>query len=135
MAGLGARSPRLASPNNNLLLYITGGAAWTRTEYSATDAGRTGGPVALAGFGSSISWTDDRVGYVVGGGIEWMFAPHWLVRAEYLHYGFEGSSATLPLILTAGVGGATCVPGACNWAVSMGTLQFDTARVGVSYKF
>ena len=120
-------------PNNNLLLYATGGAAWTSTSYTATDAGLVGGPVFLPGIGSTVSWTDNRTGYVVGGGVEWMFAPHWMVRAEYLHYGFSGSSANLPLVFAAGFG--ACPAGACNWAITTGRLDFDTGRVGVSYKF
>jgi hypothetical protein len=32
--------------------------------------------------------TNDRTGWTVGGGAEWMFAPHWSVFAEYNFMGF-----------------------------------------------
>ena len=38
-------------------------------------------------------------GYVVGGGAEWMFWQHWLLRGEYLFYHLNGKSqlATNPV--------------------------------------
>jgi hypothetical protein len=62
-----------------------------------------------------------------------MLSPNWLVRAEYLHYDFSGSSGTLPLVFAAPFGG--CAPGSCNWAINSSDLAFDTGRVGLSYKF
>jgi outer membrane immunogenic protein len=34
----------------------------------------------------SASRTDTRVGWTAGGGWEWMFAPRWSFKAEYLYY-------------------------------------------------
>jgi outer membrane immunogenic protein len=111
------------------LLYVTGGPAWTRANYSAT---ATGVAALLPGVVTSTSWSATATGYAVGAGGEWMLTRHWLVRAEYVHYGFNGSSANLPLTGTAA---HPCAPGACNWALSSGRLSVETALAGVSYKF
>ena len=43
----------------------------------------------FAGFGGFAYGNNNqnsfRVGYTVGGGLEWMFAPNWSVKAEYLY--------------------------------------------------
>jgi outer membrane immunogenic protein len=126
---------RIGWTTGSLLLYATGGAAWTNTSYTATATGLVAGSVNLPGIVAAVSFSNTKTGYVLGGGAEWMLTPHWLVRAEYLHYGFDGSSGVLPLVVTSGVAGATCTPGACNWAATSSKLDFDTVRVGVSYKF
>jgi outer membrane immunogenic protein len=135
IASARARAGWVTGSNGQGLLYVTGGAAWTRTNYSATDTGLVT-PQTILNFssvGSTISWSNTRTGYAIGVGGEWMLTQHWLLRAEYVHYGFAGSSATLPLV--SAVPGATCAPGACNWALSAGNLNIDTGIVGLSYKF
>jgi len=62
-----------------LLLYATGGLALSRI--TVTNAFQdSAGAVPAASSSSS-----DRAGWTVGGGAEWMFAPHWTIRAEYLY--------------------------------------------------
>lgn len=126
---------RLGVTWDKWLFYATGGAAWTDTSYSATASGLVGGRVNLAGVGASTTFSDSKLGFVVGAGAEWMITPNWLLRAEFLHYDFEGSSAVLPLVFANGPAGSSCPAGACNWAVSTSRLQFETVRAGLSYKF
>jgi hypothetical protein len=58
--------------------------------------------------------------------------PHWLLRVEYLHYGFDSpSSLVVPARLASGA--AACA--GCGWNASWSKLNFDTVRVGVSFKF
>jgi outer membrane immunogenic protein len=116
--------------SNRLLLYVTGGVAFTRTNYTATDTGVNG--MFGAPIGSTIAFNQDKIGGVVGAGLEWMLTQNWLLRAEYLHYGFDGTTANLPLV-SAGRGG--CAPGQCSWNVRWGDLGIDTGRIGLSYKF
>jgi outer membrane immunogenic protein len=123
---------RLGWTSGSWLFYATGGAAWTSSSYSATATGLVAGPVALPGVVAGTSFSENKTGLVVGGGLEYMLSPNWIVRAEYLHYDFTGASGTLPL-LVAGPGG--CAPGACNWAVSTSNLRLDSGRLGLSYKF
>jgi outer membrane immunogenic protein len=114
------------------MVYATGGVAWTDT---ATNASWAAIPGALspAPTPSSVSFGGTQTGWVVGGGLEWMLTPHWLIRAEYLHYGFGGSSTSaLPFIVPSN----GCTPvGTCGWNVSTSDLRIDTGRVGLSYKF
>jgi outer membrane immunogenic protein len=58
------------------LFYATGGAAFTRINDSAT------------GGGQFVSANTDVTGWTVGGGIEYIFAPRWSVKAEYLYVKF-----------------------------------------------
>jgi len=37
-------------------------------------------------YNSFGSFSNTRVGWTAGGGIEWLFAPNWSVKAEYLYY-------------------------------------------------
>ena len=68
---LTARGGYLITPN--VLLYAQGGAAWTNTDITF-----------LNGAGTQIGeFSNNRTGWTAGGGVEWMFAPHWSVFAEY----------------------------------------------------
>jgi outer membrane immunogenic protein len=71
------------------LFYVTGGLAYDHmeTNVSFTASQTPGGCVAggcVATVSSSNSTT--RFGFAVGGGWEWMFAPQWSFKAEYLYY-------------------------------------------------
>jgi outer membrane immunogenic protein len=114
------------------MIYATGGAAWTNTSSTATWT-PTPGALVPAPSTSSTGFDGTKTGFVVGGGVEWMFSPNWLLRVEYLHYGFNGATGTLPFVVPVGNG---CTPvGTCGWNATSSNLQFDTARVGLSYKF
>lgn len=77
---LTAREGYLVQPN--VLLYVQGGAAWTNTTVTVFDS--TGAQIGNLS-NSSQGWT-------LGGGAEWMLAPHWSVFAEYNFMGFGGSN-------------------------------------------
>lgn len=69
-----------------LLGYAKAGGAWTRT--TTTVFGTT--PFL---FTSEFA-TTDRLGWTVGGGLEWMFAPNWSVFAEYDYLDFGRENVT-----------------------------------------
>lgn len=123
------------------LWYVTGGAAWTNTSYSATAAGLVDAAFGIntTGQSAATAWSNTRTGFVVGTGVEWMIAQHWILRAEYLYHQFSGSSSAMPLVGVAAGGGNTCVGGGgaaqCNWAVNAANLRLNVARVGLAYKF
>ena len=74
------------------LLYFQGGAAWAHT---STDFS---GP-AIAGQTSN-----SRTGWTIGGGVEWMFAPHWsaFLEGNYMDFGSNsGTVATIPVTVKA----------------------------------
>jgi outer membrane immunogenic protein len=88
------------SPTPTTMLYFTGGAAWSTVSVPGVD---------------TLPATQTKTGWVVGGGFEWApWANNWLVRAEYLNYGFTG-------VL---LGAATA-----------NDLTINEVRAGVAYKF
>ena len=56
-----------------MLIYGTGGFAY--------------GQVDAWGFSST------NTGWTAGGGVEWMFAPHWSAKVEYLYVNLSGSNS------------------------------------------
>ena len=83
-----------------LLLYGTAGFAY--------------GQVSAFGFSNT------RTGWTAGGGVEWMFAPHWSAKAEYLYVDLSSSGQTWRLRLDIGQ----------NFHP-----QLNVVRVGVNYHF
>jgi outer membrane immunogenic protein len=106
---LTVRGGYLVQPN--LLLYVQGGAAWTNTNVTFFN-----------GAGTQVGqFSNDRTGWTVGAGVEWMFAPHWSVFAEYNFMGFGTQSAAF-----------TACGGGC---VLSAKANIQDALVGVNYKF
>jgi outer membrane immunogenic protein len=105
----------------NLLAYVTGGAAFAKTDYSSFDAFVGGCPNC-----GSVSSSQTKAGWVAGGGLEYAITSHWLVRAEYLYYQFGGLSHTAFF---------QNVPAVTAAIFNYGDLKIHTARVGLSYKF
>jgi outer membrane immunogenic protein len=75
--------------NPDVLLYATGGLAVARikTFDSFGDPATPATHVTTSGSRTQVGWT-------VGAGAEWMFAPRWSVKAEYLYVDL-GSSKTI----------------------------------------
>ena len=108
------------------LLYVTGGAAWSRVKYAA-DANPPSGNGDCCSAAASFSET--RSGWTIGAGYEAMIAPNWSVRGEYLYYKFDGgSSVTVPVIASSGL-----IFGTATYAFN--DLDIHTLRLGVNYKF
>jgi outer membrane immunogenic protein len=80
----------------NLLIYGTGGLAYGQTEASFSTIA-TGFTLATCPFlftctvGNSST---TRAGWTAGGGFEWMFTPHWSIKAEYLYIDLGNQTAT-----------------------------------------
>ena len=122
MLGSGrARFGYLVRPD--LLLYGTGGLAWTVLE-------ETSNQVTTGAFGvtSSAMAPTFRFGWVAGAGAEMRLAnTNWLARLEYLHYDFGTAGNSTVTTITGGVA-------ATSTAVE-GPLTVDVVRAGLSYKF
>jgi outer membrane immunogenic protein len=111
---------------SNWLIYGTGGAAWAHV----TDTGFTVNPAGPANINSIITSTSKILsGWVAGGGVEYLVAQHWMLRAEYLYYGLPGRTAVAPC--TACVAGAFDGSGVFTWSA----FHINEVRAGVSYKF
>lgn len=112
----------LVSPN--VLLYGTGGLAWTRfvDNNDSTALSVNIPPPGSFGINGSISTPSWRFGWVAGLGVETrLFDSNWLARVEYLHYDFgnSGSSANSNSLSS----------------LTTGNLTLDVVRAGISYKF
>jgi opacity protein-like surface antigen len=82
--------PRIGFAADNWLFYGTGGLAVTnlRTDFVFTDQI----------FGSlnavqSALVNTDKLGYAIGGGVEWGLTDQLSLKAEYLHVGFDRTAA------------------------------------------
>jgi opacity protein-like surface antigen len=120
-----ARFGYLALPN--VLLYGTGGLAWTRVNQSGLEV--TTGPGGGVSGSTFPVW---EFGWVAGAGAETiLWNSNWLLRVEYLHYDFGNSTsdaATEVLSATTGSGNA-------NASESLGHLTADVVRTALSFKF
>jgi outer membrane immunogenic protein len=122
---------RLGYIINNVLLYGTGGWAWS---HSNTDRTITcvvagggicpGGPSPSPLTGAVASASGNNSGWVAGAGVEWMFAPNWTAKVEYQHLQFDNISRDY------------------NYPTSAAAFRhvesdshIDTVRVGVNYIF
>ena len=96
------------------LLYFQGGAAWAHTSTDITFDG--------VQFGQT---SNTRSGWTVGGGVEWMFAPHWsaFLEGNYMDFGSSDESAIRPLLP---------VPAGCAFNAK---ATEATVLVGVNYRF
>jgi outer membrane immunogenic protein len=131
---LRARLGYLVTPT--LLAYATGGLAYADVHaggsVSAQDTlvGCSGGlcfaPVSGGDIASSV-----RAGWTAGGGLEWMFAPHWSVKAEYLYYdlGTVDGSYTLNEFVAGGPLNATAT------VHTSARINGNIARAGLNWHF
>jgi outer membrane immunogenic protein len=104
----------------SLLIYGTGGLAYGNVSSSATSDFL---PVGTAAYPASSSST--RVGWTVGGGLEYALSKNWTVRTEYLYMDL-GSSSTI------------ADPTPANPPFQVGYKWETTANIvdiGLNYKF
>jgi outer membrane immunogenic protein len=96
------------------LLYLQGGGAWGHTSTNITAGGAQIAQTSHTGSG----WT-------IGGGVEWMFAPHWsaFLEGNYMDFGSRDGTAFTAV--------GTCVPGCAFSAKATET----TVLIGVNYRF
>ena len=87
------------------LLYFTGGAAWQNYKLS------------VSALGTSVDDNTTKMGWTLGGGIEWMFMPRWSAKLEYLYMDTGDTDVTLF--------GTTFT----------GRAKNNIARIGVNYHF
>jgi outer membrane immunogenic protein len=107
---------------DRFMIYGTGGAAWAKFDSSIN------ANCLVAGCGSNTvsqnttaNFSDKKLGWVAGGGIEAMLDTDWIARAEYLHYDLGSVTNTL-----------AAVEQSTTWSRA---FRYETVRVGLSYKF
>jgi outer membrane immunogenic protein len=117
-----------------LLVYATGGLAYggvkSSSSISQTNLGTIGAdPGAFASVGN---YSATRTGWVVGGGLEWMFAPNWSVNAEYLHYDLGRATYVLSPLAFYGGFSSPLFSGA---PLASTRFNGNIVRAGISYHF
>ncbi|QGM99165.1 outer membrane protein [Methylocystis parvus] len=118
----------LATPT--LLLYGTGGLAYggvsMNTAWVGVEAPTFG---AFPGFGAT-AFSDTRVGWTAGGGVEWMFWPNWSAKVEYLYYdlGNVTANGTATIAAPAALIAATALQSTTHF-------NGNIVRAGVNYHF
>ena len=105
---MGTVRGRIGYAFDQVLLYGTGGYAWSDNRLTAT------------AFNVSVSDSHFHSGWTVGAGVEVMFAPKWSVKAEYLYRSLEAQTYF-----------ASVVPG----GLPVGTINLNSVQVGVNYHF
>ena len=95
------------------LIYGQGGGAWA---HASTNASLAGVPLGTTG--------NTRSGWTAGGGIEWMFAPHWsaFLEGNYMDFGTNNNT----------VFGGGCGVVGCGLNSK---FTETTVLVGVNYRF
>ncbi len=105
------------------LVYFTGGGAWGQVDYTAS---ATNEPPST--FISTSAFSKTVGGYVLGGGLEYVFSNNWSVRAEYLFYRLNTATTVIAPDRT---GNNPTTPSGFTWSNS----DIQSARAGLSYKF
>ena len=115
--------PRIGYATAGWLVYGTGGLAVTDAHFNFRFADNFGPPPGARESASA----DTRVGWTVGGGVEFMLTRNWTVKAEYLFADFGKDSTTGVVSNTVGQVPATLAHEA--------DLTTQIVRVGFNYKF
>jgi opacity protein-like surface antigen len=75
---------RVGLVNDRWLVYLKVGGGWAHNTASLTNLTT----------GAGVSSSDTSGGFLVGGGVEYAFAPHWMARAEYSFLDLSDRTAT-----------------------------------------
>ena len=84
---IASATARLGYAADRWLFYVKGGAAFAGDKYDVTGT-FTGIPFGFEGL-------DQRLGWVVGGGVDWAFYRHWSLVLEYDYYQFGHHSVLM----------------------------------------
>jgi outer membrane immunogenic protein len=123
----------LAMPN--LLVYGTGGVAWGKITDSGAAALNNNFGFTYA---SNVAPNNVAVGWVAGGGLEWMLANHWLLRGEYLYYHLssgQNAASNNPLSFKGLCIIGECPPPSATINYSWSNMNVNVLRAALSYKF
>jgi outer membrane immunogenic protein len=127
--------PRVGFAFANVLVYATGGVAFTKQNNTFNDVLVTTGGGPFTGTVGAFAVTSSRdVGWTAGGGIEYAVAPQWSLKAEYLHLDFGSETASAGA--TNQPPPALCPCGFTGAVLAATThLRADLVRVGLNWRF
>ena len=113
---------RLGYSFGSVLIYGTGGVAWGHTTNSLQ---MTNPPYDSV----NGSFSKVNTGWVAGAGLDYKLTSNWIIRGEYLHYGFNGVSNSYACPACVPIPSGNPVVG--RWS----NQSVDELRFGVSYQF
>jgi outer membrane immunogenic protein len=93
------------------LLYVKGGYAWA--DNKITTSGSMFGIPVFSGSDSHL-----HSGYTVGAGVEYMFAPSWSAKFEYMYANLSSQTYTI-----------------AGTSFDSGTIEVNTVKAGINYHF
>jgi len=110
MRSFGTVRGRLGYAAGNWMPYITGGLALADLRVGQS----------IAAVPGNEDW---RAGWTVGAGLEWMFAPSWSLKAEYLYADFGNSAISYngaPLTVNVSERNVNIIRGGINYHFNWG---------------
>jgi outer membrane immunogenic protein len=114
-----------------LLVYGTGGLAYGGVQTSFNVMGAPiASPTPFTGWFAASSFSDTRVGWTAGGGLEWMFMPRWSAKVEYLYYDLGTVTSSAVAVSSSPTGVAFA-----NFLQSSARFNGNIVRAGVNYHF
>jgi outer membrane immunogenic protein len=114
---------RIGYAHDRALFYGTGGFAYGGVKYDLTATDQWGNSVGTSG-------DQNKTGWVLGAGVEYLIAPHWTLKSEYQYIDF----GTTTVSRACGDSGfIICDPD--DHVSADVKRQFHTVRVGLNYKF
>ena len=108
ISSFGSVTGRAGFAMDAVLFYAKGGYAWANNKSTIS--------APMLGITSSDSKTHS--GYTLGGGVEYMFAPNWSAKGEYMFTSLGSENYNL-----------------LGDQLASGTIDFHTIKVGVNYHF
>lgn len=123
-----------------LQIYGTGGFAYGGVSMGALSAQDLSSPRVYEVNPGGANYSGTLVGWTAGGGLEWMFATNWSVKAEYLCYDLGSKQLNVGQLTRVWNGS---VPGPYPAGTILSQLNTrasssfngNVARVGVNYHF
>jgi len=114
---------RLGFTSGPFLLYGTGGVAWVDYSAKAVSPAGQDDPTkpGIQNPSGTFRWGDNRIGWVAGGGVEYLISSNFSVRAEILHYDFGSLD-----FKGEDIGNIETIIGHQN-------ISFNQVRIGASY--
>ncbi len=112
------------------LVFATGGLAIGHFRSSTSVVyGTSGTSPVFSGASHAGENTTTRLGYAIGGGVEYAFTNNWSLKAEYLYMNFGSWSYASALAAPAAAATAGYA-----WTTNVSARE-HVARVGINYKF
>ena len=112
---------------DRVLVYATGGLAMASVDsYTHVAFNNGNNPFFIPQYFGA--YRESRIGWTVGGGIEWAFAQNWTAKAEFLYIDLGSDDYVSPRTSFNGTTDTRV------WASSVDTQAY-VARVGINYLF